>query len=101
MMYETMLDVVIPKYRDFNGKLEAISLTLRTEEVRALHELYIEAANIQYSAMLTILNALEQQDFSIMSQATESMDEGRRLLREFQGALQQLASENDVELSGY
>lgn len=94
-LYNTVNEVVIPKYREFVEKLEAIQP--KTEEIRKLHELYIEAANIQFNAFNLILSAVENQDRNLVVQANEKLEQGRKLLREFNYQLEELAKKHNVE----
>ncbi|MDY0409120.1 hypothetical protein ACFFIS_17535 [Virgibacillus soli] len=97
--YETYThidEVVLPKYRDFIDKLEAIKL--ETPEVREVHETYISAANKQFNAFGKILSALEEGDFAIIEEANEMLEEARRGMRDYQAQLESLAKENGVEL---
>lgn len=93
-MYYTILDEVIPKYRDFIADLEKIEI--KTEELAKVHEIYIEAVNIQNSGFLTILTAIEEQDSEKINEANEKLTEARKMIREYQTKLDALAEENDV-----
>ncbi|WP_255298350.1 hypothetical protein [Brevibacillus dissolubilis] len=90
-------DTVMPKYRDFITKLEAVQTD--TPEVRAAHEIYIAAANKQYNAMVQITAALEQQDVEMIHKANEMLDEGRKGLRDYQNQLRELADAHGVTLA--
>lgn len=80
-LYYTLLDEVIPGYRQFVADLEAIMP--ENKEIRALHEKYIEAANIQYNSFTLMISAIEQQSMDTMTEANQGLDEARRLLREW------------------
>jgi len=67
-MYNKILEEVIPKYGDFITNLEEVKV--ETEELRNIHENYIEAVNIQNSGFVTILSALEEQDLDKMNNPT-------------------------------
>ena len=73
-MYYTIQNEVIPVYRKFIDELEPISEKLKTTEVKALHEKYIEAANTQFNAFMLILSALENQDYNQMIEANQKLD---------------------------
>ncbi|MBD8026772.1 hypothetical protein H9636_08880 [Ureibacillus sp. Re31] len=81
VLYYTLLDEVIPGYRQFVADLEAIMP--KNAEVQALHEKYIEAANIQYNSFTLMISAIEQQSMDTMTEANQGLDEARRLLREW------------------
>lgn len=97
--YLVIRDNVIPNYKKFIEDLEAISTTLKTAEVRKLHESYIEAANTNYSAFSLFLSALEQGDYTLMSQTNEKLDKGRKLIRDWKAELNNLCDKNGVKLS--
>ena len=94
-LYDVLENTIIPMYSDFIDDIEQI--TPETEEVRALHEEYIEASNLQYNAMLKILSALENQDYALISEANEMLSEGRSMMRQYTNDLESLAEENNVE----
>ncbi|RNC97552.1 hypothetical protein [Lysinibacillus halotolerans] len=81
VLYYTLLDEVIPGYRQFVADLEAIMP--ENKEIQALHEKYIEAANIQYNSFTLMISAIEQQSMDTMTEANQGLDEARRLLREW------------------
>jgi len=98
-MYETLIEIVIPTYRDFLNELEAITIRLQTKEVRALNEKYIEAATTQNNAFVLLTNILETQDGSRMSDFNERLDKARRLVREWQVEIQDLCKKNGVQFN--
>lgn len=93
-MYETMDAVTIPAYTEFIEKLE--SIRPETKEVRAVHEIYIDASNTQFRSMKMILIALELQSYDKILEANELLDEGRTKLRQFQDELEELMEEHEV-----
>jgi hypothetical protein len=93
-MYYTILDEVIPKYRVFIDNLENVEI--ETEELTKIHEIYIEAVNIQNSGFLTILTAIEEQDSEKINEANAKLTEARTMIRDYQNKLDALAEENDV-----
>lgn len=94
--YNTLVDEVIPKYSELIDELEAIMP--ETDEVSKLHDQYIDAANIQHSAFVTILDALEKGDTGLITEANEKLAEARKGIRAYQQNLKKLAKENNVEL---
>ena len=95
-LYTTLRDDVIPKQKKFVEDLENINNNLKIPEIIKLNETYIEAANIQYSAFLIMLTALEKQDYTLISEANEKLDKGRKLKRQWQIDLNILADKNSV-----
>lgn len=95
-LYDALLGEILPTYQDFLKKLEAISL--ETDEVKKIHEKYIEAANLQYDAFVKILSALQKQDITIIEEANGMLADARKMLRDYQEDIKKLAKEHDVEL---
>ena len=98
--YKAVRDDVLPKYKEFRDKLEAISIKLKTTEVRKLNESYIDAANTQLSAFSILLAAIDKQDLTLISQANEKLDKGRKLMRVTLNEFSVLAEKNKVEFKG-
>ncbi len=95
-MYEILIDEVIPKSKELIK--EAESIDMKTEEVKDVHERYLDAINKQNQALTLLLSALENQDYTALTQANEKLDESRKLMRNYESALTELAKEHDVEL---
>lgn len=73
------------------------SITPKTSEVQAVHEIYIKAVNTQHSAFTMIMAAIDTQDASKMSTANEKLSEARAGMRDYIAKIKALAAENDVE----
>jgi hypothetical protein len=97
-MYETLTETVIPTYRKLVEGIEAITLRLKTNEVRDLNEKYVEAADTQMNGFIVLMTALETQDGSLIVGFNERLDKGRRLTREWQIELQALCDKNGVKI---
>jgi hypothetical protein len=63
-LYQTLNTTVIPKYKEFNSRLEKVSIA--TSEVKDVHEKYISASNKQYQAFLKLQIAIEKQDKNLV-----------------------------------
>jgi hypothetical protein len=94
-MYDALVEDIIPSYRDFLHGVEGITVRLKTKEVRALNEKYIEAATTQNNAFVLLMNMLETEEGSILD-FNERLDKARRLIREWQIELQDLCKKNGV-----
>ena len=95
-MYEVLDEIVIPHYREFLRGIEGITVRLKTKEVRALNEKYIEAGNTQINAFTLLMNIIETQDSSKITDFNERMDKARRLVTEWQVEIQDLCKKNGV-----
>ena len=97
-MYTVINNVVIPKYRNFIDQLEPIAEKIKTPELKAIHEIYIKAANTQFSGFMLVLEGLESGDRMHIVEANQKLDEGRKLIRKYKSELQSLCDKNNVEL---
>jgi hypothetical protein len=97
IMYDTLVYDVVPTYQQFLDELEAIEL--ETEELREIHETYIDGANLQYNAFVRIITALEEQDFGKIEEANEMLNDARKQMRDFNNQIVQIAEEHSVELT--
>jgi hypothetical protein len=95
-MYDTLINDVIPNYSEFIKELEAV--TIETDEVRVIHEIYIEGANIQFDAFAKIKQALEDQDANLIQEANDMLADARKHIRDYQTKLDNLAKEHDVKI---
>ncbi|MED3574667.1 hypothetical protein [Cytobacillus praedii] len=94
--YNTLIDEVVPIYSEFIDELETIMPD--TDEVSKLHEQYIDAANLQHSAFVNILDALEIGDTELITEANQKLAEARQEIRTYEQNIKKLAEENNVEL---
>ncbi|KMJ59154.1 lipoprotein [Bacillus sp. LL01] len=94
-MHETLDTITLPAYEEFITKLE--NIRPKSEEVREIHEIYIEGSNAQLQGFKKIRVALELQDHDKIFEANEHLDHGRAKLREFQTKLEDLMEEHGVE----
>jgi hypothetical protein len=97
--YLLIRDSVIPLFKDYTVKLEEISNNLKTEEVRKVHESYIEAANVEFSAFLNVLTAIEQQDYSRMAEANDKISKSRKIIRDCSSELKILCEKHNIKLN--
>lgn len=95
VLYDTIELDIIPLYQVFIDNLEAVRPS--TSEVREIHEIFIEAHNEQYSAMVTILNAIDRQDHGLINEANEKLNTARTLLRNYEYELEDLMDEHNLE----
>jgi len=96
VLYYTLVDEVIPGYRQFTVELEAIMP--KNPRIREMHEVYIEAANLQYNAFTLMVSAIETQDMEKMTEANKGLDEARALLRDWLYEVDAISAETGVSL---
>ena len=93
-MSEIIEQQVIPKASELISVSESIEP--KTEEVREVHELYIEVANKYKQAFTLMLPALQQQDYALVVEANEKIEEAKKINRDYIAAVKKLAEENNV-----
>lgn len=95
-MYNVLNRDVIPNYNEFIKELDSVKI--ETDEVREIHEIYVEGAEIQFNAFTIIKQAIEEQDADLIQKANDMLADARKHLREYQTKLNKLAKEHDVEI---
>ena len=95
-MYDVLNRDVIPNYNEFIKELDSVKI--ETDEVRKIHEIYIEGADIQFNAFAIIKQALEEQDADLIQKANGMLADARKHIREYQTKLNKLAKEHDVKI---
>lgn len=88
-MYTELVSMV-PDLRNFIAKIEAI--TPSDPELARLHQIYVKAWNTQSAGFTMTIDALEKQDYGIVSDANELLAEGRSLMREYIDGVSELAN---------
>jgi hypothetical protein len=95
-MYDALINDVIPNYNEFIKELDSVKI--KTDEVREIHEIYIEGADIQFKAFAIIKQALEEQDANLIQKANDMLADARKHIRNYQTKLDKLAKEHDVDI---
>ncbi|WP_040205258.1 lipoprotein [Neobacillus jeddahensis] len=95
-MYDAITTDVIPNYNEFIKKLEAVKI--ETDELKEIHEIYIEGANIQFNAFAKIKQALEEQDPNLIQEANTMLADARKHIRDYKDKLNKLGKEHDVKI---
>jgi hypothetical protein len=95
-MYDALTTVVIPNYNEFIQELDSVKI--ETDELKDIHEIYIEGADIQFKAFVTIKQALEEQDAGLIQEANDKLADARKHIRDYKAELNKLAKEHDVKI---
>lgn len=95
-LYDALQNEVIPNYEKFLDELNSVDI--ETEELKELHDLYIEGANTQMEAFLLIVTALETQDQSQIEEANEMLEKGKKQITDYNNKIRQLAEDHNVTL---
>lgn len=95
-MYDALVNEVIPTYSEFMNELEAV--TIETDELKEIHEIYLKGADLQHQGFVKIVDALEKQDANIIEEANQLLNEGKKNIEDYQKKLDSLAKDHDVEI---
>jgi hypothetical protein len=95
-MYDALVNEVIPNYTDLVSELQTVSI--ETDELKEVHEIYLSGAKLQFSAFEKIIEAIEKQDASLIEEANQLLNEGRQQILDYNDKLDELAKEHDVEI---
>lgn len=90
------MNEIIPDYTKFIDELESVDI--ETEELREVHEIYLSGAEQQFNGFVKIVEAIDNQDASMIDEANLMLDEGRENINEYLDKLNALAKEHDVEI---
>ncbi|MEH7490605.1 hypothetical protein [Neobacillus niacini] len=95
-MYDALVNEVIPTYTDLISELETVRI--ESDELKAVHEIYLAGAKLQFSAFEKIKEAIEKQDASLVEEANQLLEEGRLQIEDYNNKLDELAKEHNVEI---
>ena len=95
-VYDTIINQVIPTYTEFIGELEAV--TIESEELQAIHDVFIEGAKLQLDGFDTILEGIETQDPAIIEEANSLLAAGGEKIAEYHTKLKALAEDHNVKI---
>lgn len=95
-MHNALVNEVIPNYAELINELESVSI--ETDELKEIHEIYLSGANLQLSAFEKIKEAIEKQDSGMIEEANQLLEEGRLQIEDYNNKLDELAKENNVEI---
>jgi hypothetical protein len=79
-MYTELVSLT-PDVQRFIAKIEAIMPS--DPEIARIHNIYVDAWNAQAAGFTMTIDALEKQDYGIISEANKLLAEGRSLMRQY------------------
>jgi len=94
VMYFKIKDEVLPKYTEFNSKLQAI--VPATEELKKIHGEYVEAAKDQLEAFTFIVDALIKQNADEIQKANVDLSKGVALIETWKKDLLETCKKHNV-----
>lgn len=89
---------MIPNMETYITELTAVEVA--TEDVAALKDLYLQAAEKQCEAMRQVATAISEQDPQYLEQADTLIEEAQSLITQYESQLKILAIDNDVQING-
>ncbi|ETI70740.1 lipoprotein [Neobacillus vireti] len=95
-MYDGLTKEVIPNYTKLISELNSVSI--KTDEVKAIHEIFIKGADIQLKALEKVKQAIEDQDSALIEEANDMLADAEKLLLDYKNKLYKLAKEHDVKI---
>lgn len=95
-MHDALVNKVIPNYTELINELESVSM--ESDELKEIHEIYLSGAKLQLNAFEKIKEAIEKQDSSMIEEANQLLEEGRLQIEDYNNKLDELAKENNVEI---
>ncbi|WHY86890.1 hypothetical protein QNH39_03170 [Neobacillus novalis] len=95
-MYDALTKVVIPNYNEFIKELDSVSI--ETDEVKEIHEIFITGADIQFKAFGKVKQALEDQDAALIEEANDMFADARKQIRDYKSKLDKLAKKHEVKI---
>lgn len=95
-LYDALTNEVMPNYEKLLKELDSIAI--ETDELKEIHDIYIDGAEIQYKAFTVILQAIEEQDDDLIEEANGMLTDAETLISDYQNKLDKLANEHDVDI---
>lgn len=80
-IYNTLSNIVIPKYQVYSQEL--MNISPNTQELRNVHGLYVEGVNLQLKAMQMYQTALIKKDKALMNEGDQIMQLGKQKIQDF------------------
>ena len=87
---------IMPNIDDSLDKLSKIKP--ETDEVKAIKEKYVKVMEAYKEGYTKMLEACDTNDEQTVTEATEKIDEGIKLLDDYNNALESLAKEKDMKI---
>ena len=87
---------IMPNIDDSLDKLSKIKP--ETDEVKAIKEKYVKAMEAYKEGYTKMLEACDTNDEQTVTEATQKIDEGIKLLDDYNNALESLAKEKDMKI---
>jgi hypothetical protein len=87
---------IIPTYKSFIDELKGIKP--KTKKVEKINQLYIDTANAQYDAFMSMSNALKHNDDKALNAAKDKLGASRHLFIKMRSKLARLALRENIKI---
>lgn len=95
-VYTVLTKTVMPAYKDFIDYLKELELT--APELIEIHQTYIDAASIQYTALKAIQNSLEAGEPDYVEKASDGINAAAEGFNAWQTAVYDIAAKYQIEI---
>ncbi|QIB26352.1 hypothetical protein [Caloranaerobacter azorensis] len=93
--YTALKNEIIPTYEDFLNKLTKISP--KTEDLKEIHNLYIEGAKYQLKALKLLQKGIEEKDNELLLKSSEFLKKSKKYMTEYKNRIVTLAEKYHME----
>ncbi|KGG81336.1 hypothetical protein Y919_00860 [Caloranaerobacter azorensis H53214] len=93
--YTALKNEIIPTYEDFLNKLTKISP--KTEDLKEIHNLYIEGAKYQLKALKLLQKGIEEKDNELLLKSSEFLKKSKKYMTEYKNKIVTLAEKYHME----
>jgi len=94
---QALKEEVIPPFEDFLKDVKAVKL--ETEEVKDVHQSFVDAMDLQLEVYKNYEEAMENEDDQLFQEADTKVDEVNELLDNHEKSLVQLAKDHGIDLT--
>ena len=94
--YEELSNNTLPLIQQLDNKTVEISENITDNKIREVHRLYMNYTSKNLNAIITMIDALETQDVSRVTDANDMINEANNVITDFQIKLDELMDEYGV-----
>ncbi len=85
-------------YSTYLNNLQTIEVT--STEVQELKSLFLQSSQLQYDAMSDVVNAVKNQDTTLLDSAQDKIEESNKYFAQYETKLKELADANGITING-
>lgn len=94
--YEELLNNTLPLVQQLDNKAVEVSENIKDSKIREVHRLYVNYTSKNLNAVITMIDAIETQDMSRVTDSNDMIAEANNVITDFQIKLDELMDECDV-----